>query len=91
MCQSRDFPTELCCNTIIHLLFHCFYCIDPYFIFKLTIIIFKLVSVVFVVAKLATVQLVTALLEYIVNCIRVTVVLEYLKSAKGCAASYIDQ
>ena len=30
-CQSRDFPTELCCNTIIHLLFHC---IDPYFIFK---------------------------------------------------------
>ena len=23
-CQSRDFPTELCCNTIIHLLFHYF-------------------------------------------------------------------
>ena len=35
MCQSRDFPTELCCNTIIHLLFHNFYCIDSYFIFKL--------------------------------------------------------
>ena len=24
-CQSRDFPTKLCCNTIIHLLFH--YCL----------------------------------------------------------------
>ena len=23
-CQSRDFPTELCCNTIIRLLFHYF-------------------------------------------------------------------
>ena len=24
ICQSRDFPTELCCNTIIHHLFHYF-------------------------------------------------------------------
>ena len=24
ICQSRDFPTELCCNTIVHLLFHYF-------------------------------------------------------------------
>ena len=30
--QCSDFLTELCCNTIIHLLFHYFYCLDPYFI-----------------------------------------------------------
>ena len=36
-CQSRDVPTKLHCNTIIHVLFHYFYCINPYFIFKLTI------------------------------------------------------
>ena len=37
MCQSRDFPTELYCNTIIHLLFHYFLLPNPYFIFNLTI------------------------------------------------------
>ena len=63
-------------NTIIHLLFHYFYCIDPYFIFKLTI----LICLVFCCSTAS----------YSVTCdcsIRVTVVLEYLKSAKGCAAS----
>ena len=34
--ENSDFPIEVYCNTIIHLLFHYFYCIDPYFIFKLT-------------------------------------------------------
>ena len=36
-CQSRDFLTELCCNIIS--CFTTFYCIDPYFIFKLTILV----------------------------------------------------
>ena len=31
---GTEIPTELCCNTIIHLLF---YCIDPNFIFTLII------------------------------------------------------
>ena len=49
-----------------------FYCLDPYFIFKINI----LVCLVFCYS----IQL------YMCNCsIRVTVVLEYLKSARGCA------
>ena len=39
-CQSRDFPTKFCCNTInsslVSLLFIAW--LDPYFIFKLTIL-----------------------------------------------------
>ena len=55
MCQSRNFPTELCCNTIIHLLFHYFYCIDPYIIFKLTVFFFNTCLFnFFVVAQLAS-------------------------------------
>ena len=34
-CQCRDFPTELCCNTIIHLLFHYVLLLESYFIFKI--------------------------------------------------------
>ena len=61
MCQSRDFPTELCCNTIIHLLFHYFVLHRSPLHFKFN---FKNILVFFVVAQLATVQLVTVLLEY---------------------------
>ena len=39
-CQSRDFPTELCCNTIIHLLFHYILLHRSLLHFKLTILVY---------------------------------------------------
>ena len=77
-CQSTDFPTKLCCNTIIHLSFH-------YFLFHRSLLHLynlKKKSSLFSFCY-STAGIVTVVLEHHAC---MTVVLEYLESDKGCAA-----
>ena len=74
--QSRVFPTKLCCNTIIHLLFH-------YFLSLGSLLHFKFLNILVCLVFCYSIKLYTCDFS-----IRATAVLEYLESARGFATIF---